>query len=281
MPQPAARVTGLYVYPVKSCAGTPLAEADLGSRGILHDREFMLVSPAGEFLTQRELPRLALVRPSLEADTLALEAPGMARLRITPTDAGRRTEVAIWRDRVIAVDQGDLAADWFAGYLRAPTRLVRLPSDSVRPVDPQFAVRPTDQVGFADGFPLLLIAEESLADLNTRLAEPLPMNRFRPNVVVHGAGAYAEDAWAEVRIGQVTCHVVKACARCATTTVDQHTAARGTEPLPTLARYRRVPRGVVFGQNLVHAAPGRLAVGDPLWVVAPRYAEGSSARRES
>ena len=227
----------------------------------------MLVSPAGEFLTQRELPRLALVRPALEGGGVCLEAPGMPVLRLTPTDAGPRTEVAIWRDRVTAVDQGARAAEWFETYLSVPVRVMRLPADSVRPVDPQFAPRPGDQVGFADAFPLLLISEESLDDLNTRLAEPLPMDRFRPNVVVRGAGAFAEDGWAEVRVGQVSCHVVKACARCVITTTDQRTAARRVEPLETLASYRRVPRGVLFGQNLVHTAPGQVAVGDPVWVV--------------
>jgi uncharacterized protein len=265
--QPAARVTGLYVYPVKSCAGISLTQAEIGPRGILHDREFMLVSPAGEFLTQRELPALALVRPALEAGGVCLEAPGMPALRVTPTDAGPRTEVTIWRNRVVAVDQGALVAEWFTTYLSLPVRLMRLPADSVRPVDPQFAPGPEDQVGFADAFPLLLISGESLDDLNTRLAEELPMNRFRPNVVVRGAGAYAEDGWAEVRVGQVTCHVVKACARCVITTTDQRTATRGVEPLATLASYRRVPRGVLFGQNLIHTAPGRLALGDALWVV--------------
>jgi uncharacterized protein YcbX len=191
----------------------------------------------------------------------------MPALRLTPTDAGPRTDVTIWRDRVRTVDQGPLAAEWFSSYLRVPARLVRLPDDSVRPVDPQFAVRAGDQVGFADGFPLLLIAEESLDDLNSRLRKPLPMDRFRPNVVVRGGGAYAEDGWAEVRVGQVTCHVVKACARCAITTTDQRTAARGVEPLATLATYRHVPRGVLFGQNLVHSAPGHVAIGDPVWVV--------------
>jgi uncharacterized protein YcbX len=198
---------------------------------------------------------------------MCLEAPGMPLLRVTPTDGGPRTEVAIWRDRVMAVDQGAVAAEWFSTYLSVPVRLMRLPADSVRPVDPLFAPGPEDQVGFADAFPLLLISEESLDDLNSRLAEPLPMNRFRPNVVIRGAGAYAEDGWAEVRVGQVTCHAVKACARCVIITTDQRTAARGVEPLETLASYRRVPRGVLFGQNLVHTAPGHIAVGDRLSVV--------------
>jgi uncharacterized protein YcbX len=263
------RVTGLNVYPVKSCAGTALEVAEFGPRGIVHDREWMIVDAHDRFLTQREQPRLALVRPTLVDGTLALRAPGMPCLELPSTDGGPRREVVVWRDTVVAVDHGQAAADWFERYLGLPARLVRQPADSVRPVDPQFAPRPTDQVGFADGFPVLLISEESLDDLNTRLARPLPMNRFRPNIVVCGWGApYDEDTWAAVRIGAVPFDVVKACARCVTTTTDQATAERGPEPLATLARYRRVPRGVLFGQNLVHATEGQVRLGDPLQVLS-------------
>jgi uncharacterized protein YcbX len=262
------RVTALNVYPVKSCAGTPLEVAEIGRRGIRHDREFMVVALDDRFLTQRECPRLALVQPSLRDERLTLSAPGMPPLSVHPTDDGPRRSVGIWRDTVAAVDQGDQAAEWLSTYLGAPTRLVRMPADSVRLVDPHFARTPTDQVGFADGYPLLLISEESLEDLNSRLAQPLPMNRFRPNVVVRGSGApYAEDGWAELRIRDVRFDVVKACARCAITTTDQATAERGHEPLATLARYRQVPRGVLFGQNLIHAAEGVIAVGDALMVL--------------
>jgi uncharacterized protein YcbX len=256
------QVTALYSYPVKSCAATPLRVARLGPRGIEHDREFMVVDTRGRFITQREEPRLALVRPGRTETALALAAPGMPELRLEVHD-GPRYEVVIWRDSVCAADQGDRVAEWLSSYLGRDCRLVRLPDDVVRPVDPAFATRPQDEVGLADGYPLLLTAEASLAELNSRLEEPLPMNRFRPNVVVGGAGlAYAEDSWAEIRIRNVTFRVVKACARCVITTTDQATAARGREPLATLATYRRVQRGVLFGQNLIHAGPGRIAVGD-------------------
>jgi MOSC domain-containing protein len=274
--EPAARagrssacVTGLFLYPVKSCAGTPLHVAEIGPRGILHDREFMVTYPNGRFVTQRELPHLAQIRPTIAAATLAFAAPGMPTVTISPTDTGPRREVVVWRDTVIGVDQGALIADWLSTFLETPVRLVRMPADTVRAVDPQFAPRSSDQVGFADGYPLLLISEESLDDLNSRLSSPLPMNRFRPNVVVRGAGTpYAEDEWAELRIGDVRFNGVKTCARCAITTTDQVTAERGSEPLATLAGYRRIERGVLFGQNLVHAAPGRIAIGDRLTVCA-------------
>jgi uncharacterized protein YcbX len=258
------RVTALNMYPVKSCAATPLEVAELDARGIRHDREFMLVDRQRRFLTQREQPRLALIVPRRTDTSLELSAPGMPPLSVEPLD-GRRETVTIWRDRVVAADQGEEAADWLSSYLGQPVRLVRLPGDVVRPVDPHFASRPDAQVSLADAFPLLLISEESLADLNTRLDQPLPMNRFRPNVVCRGAGVpYAEDSWAELQIGELAFSVVKACARCVTTTTDQLTAERGREPLATLATYRRVARGVLFGQNLIHATPGRIAIGDPL-----------------
>jgi uncharacterized protein len=266
-------VAALYVYPVKSCAGTPLAEAEVGSRGIVHDREYMVVDPDGRFLTQRELPRMALIRPTLRPDGLSLAAPGMPPICVPAgTDRGRR-RVTVWRDQVDALDQGGPVAAWLTHFLETPCRLVRQPADAVRPVDPAFAPRPTDQVSFTDGFPFLLTSEESLADLNRRLPTPLLMDRFRPSIVVRGCAApYAEDTWAEVRIGELGFSVVKACARCAITTTDQATAERGVEPLATLATYRRVPRGVLFGQNLVHAGPGRLARGDRVVVLsaAPR-----------
>jgi len=256
-------VTGLFVYPIKSCAGTPLDVAELGDRGIQHDREFMLVDPDNHFLTQRQLPRMALIHPNRTADALELTAPGMRALRLTPRLAGERRQLTVWRDQVGAIDQGPEVAQWLSTYLDKPCRLVRHADDAVRRVDAEFARQPTDQVSFADGFPLLLISEESLAELNTRLPEALPMNRFRPNVVVRGAGtAYAEDTWQEISVGRVCFSLVKACARCAITTTDQATAERGIEPLATLATYRHVARGVLFGQNLIHHRRGTIRVGD-------------------
>jgi len=256
-------VTGLFVYPIKSCAGTPLDVAELGDRGIQHDREFMLVDPDNHFLTQRQLPRMALIHPNRTADALELTAPGMRALRLTPRLAGERRQLTVWRDQVGAIDQGPEVAQWLSTYLDKPCRLVRHADDAVRRVDAEFARQPTDQVSFADGFPLLLISEESLAELNTRLPEALPMNRFRPNVVVRGARtAYAEDTWQEISVGGVCFSLVKACARCAITTTDQATAERGIEPLATLATYRRVARGVLFGQNLIHHRRGTIRVGD-------------------
>jgi uncharacterized protein YcbX len=258
-------VTGLFVYPVKSCAGTPLAVARLGARGIEHDREFMLVDEFAHFLTQREYPRMALIRPTLTAEGLRLSAPGMPSVLHAPIVRGDTYDVAIWRDHVNAVDQGDAIAEWLGSFLGIRCRLVRQADDAVRLVDPNYATSPLDQVSFADGYPLLLISEESLADLNARLEQPLPMHRFRPNVVVRGAPhPYAEDDWGDLCIGDVPLSGVKTCARCVIPNTDQLTAERADEPLATLTRYRRIERGVIFGQNVIHHSRGTLRVGAPV-----------------
>lgn len=263
------KVTSLVVYPVKSCAGSALEEADLGPRGILHDREWLVVDAStGTFLTQRENPTLALIRPRLTAEGLDLEAPGMDRFEAPIARAGRRVGVRVWAASCEAVDQGDDAARWLSIYLDRECRLLRFADDFVRKVDPDYATSEHDQVGFADGFPFLLISEESLTDLNARLDRPLPMNRFRPNIVIAGAGQpFVEDRVRTIQIGDVTLHGVKPCGRCVTTTIDQATALRGTEPLTSLATFRKVGSKVLFGQNMIHANQGRLRVGDGVEVL--------------
>lgn len=265
-----ARVTvsQLYVYPVKSCAGVPLENADVGPRGIHHDREFLVVTPAGEFLTQREEPRLALVRPRLIDGGVQLDGPNVPTIRVH-VQAGRRSHVQIWRDSVAADDQGDDVADWFSTVLGRACRLVHFPRDVIRRVDPHYAVSPNDEVGFADAYPMLVISEESLEDLNSRLAESLPMNRFRPNIVVRGWGSpYGEDIWSDITIGAVQLRLVKACARCIITTTDQSTGERGLEPLATLTNYRRIPRGVLFGQNGIPRSHGQIVIGNEVVIVS-------------
>jgi uncharacterized protein YcbX len=181
---------------------------------------------------------------------------------------GEAREVAIWRDHVGAIDQGDAIARWFTTFLGFRCRLVRQADEAVRLVDPTYATSPTDQVSFVDGYPLLLISEESLADLNARLEQPVPMQRFRPNVVVRGAPhAYAEDDWRDLCIGDVPHSGVKTCARCVIPHTDQLTPERRHEPLATLTSYRRIERGVVFGQNVIHHSRGTLRVGDPVSVL--------------
>lgn len=264
----AITVTGLYRYPIKSCRGMALDRATFDARGITHDREFLVIDPeTGMFRTQRQIARMALIEPSLIDGGLSLAAPDTPDLAFERIIDGHQRPVVIWKDTVQAVDQGDPVADWLTGFLGVPSRLVRMAQDYVRQVDQTFATSSGDQVGFADGYPALLISEESLDGLNDKLADqgdaPLPMNRFRPNIVVRGAGVpHAEDLWKTVRIGEMTFAVVKPCARCQITTTDQQTAERSREPLRILASYRTSKSGVTFGQNLIHAGPGEIGVGD-------------------
>jgi uncharacterized protein YcbX len=259
----AITVTGLYHYPIKSCAGTAIQSAILDPRGIRHDRELMIVDAVtGKFLTQRELPRMALIAPQIADGTLSVAAPGNDALTVPIRASGPTRPVIIWRDGCAAVDQGDEVARWLSAFLGHECRLVRMANDFVRQVDQTYATGPTDQVGFADGFPCLLISEESLNDLNGRLDESLPMNRFRPNIVIAGGAPFGEDRVATLRIGEIVFHATKACARCTITTVDQATGTTGKEPLRTFANFRRAKRGVLFGQNLVHATTDTINVGD-------------------
>ena len=262
------RVDGLYRYPVKSCGGASLPSATVGPRGIVGDRQWMVVDDTGEFLTQREHHRMSLVRPHLTDDgLLELNAPGMPPLTVTPAIRHDRVDVSIWNDRCVAIDEGPTVAEWLSAFLDVRCRLVRFPDDATRRVDPEYA-GPNDQVGFADGFSFLLASCASLDDLNHRLASPLPMNRFRPNIVVSGGEAFQEDRWKRIRIDGITFAVVKPCARCVTTTVDQQTGEASREPLRTLATFRNVPgRGVMFGQNLIHDQSGVLHVGAEVTVI--------------
>ena len=266
----AMYLSGLYVYPIKSTGGIPLEAWDVDGRGLRYDRRWMLVDEDGWFISQRELPRMALILVRIEPDRLVVNAPQMPALELPlgPT-TGKTVPARIWDDVVEASPVGEDADRWFGEFLDVRCRLVFLPDESVRPVDPDYG-ETGDQVGLADGFPFLLISEASLADLNARLEHPLPMNRFRPNLVVAGCEAFAEDGWRVVRIGPITFRVVKPCSRCAITTVDQESAATGKEPLRTLARFRRVGTKVLFGQNLIHDGTGTLCTGHPVEILQTR-----------
>ena len=264
---PSITLSAIYIYPVKSCRGIALTAAQLDDWGLQFDRNWMVVDAAGRFLSQRELPQMALIEPAINADSLHLSAPGMSPLAVPlAVYPGETLSVQIWRDQTQAIDQGERAAAWFSQILGQPVRLVRLGAGYSRPVKP--ASTGISEVSFADGYPLLLISEASLADLNERLPEALPMNRFRPNLVVSGCDAYAEDRWQQIQINGITFSLVSACERCAITTTDQATGSRTSpEPLKTLATYRRTAGGVIFGQNLVHQSQGELRAGSLVEVV--------------
>ncbi len=260
-------LSAIYIYPIKSCRGIAVDAASLTDWGLEYDRNWMVVTPTGRFLTQRELPRMALIETAIAADALHLNAPGQDGLSVplNLTIGNPTIAVEVWGDRCMAIDQGEAAAHWLSQFLEVDCRLVRMGAEYDRPTNPKYAENA--QVSFADGYPLLVISEASLADLNQRLPEPIPMNRFRPNLVVAGCTAYAEDEWKQMRVNQVLFDVVKPCSRCVITTTDQETAKRsGTEPLKTLATYRRNGKDVLFGQNLVHRGIGELQVGSAIEV---------------
>jgi uncharacterized protein YcbX len=255
------RLTALNVYPIKSAAGISTTAWEVDGFGLEHDRRWMVVDETGRFLTQRTHPRLALVRPTFQDQQLIVEAPDMPPLDlpIRPR-ATVKTEVVVWNDTCDALWLGRHPGDWFSQVLGCPCSLVYLPDETVRPANPAFAPAGV-RVSFADAFPFLLISEESLADLNSRLSTPLPMNRFRPNLVIAGGEPYVEDSLARFEIASISFQVVKPCDRCAIPMTDQTTTVRGPEPLRTLATYRKREGEVFFGQNVIHFGTGRLATG--------------------
>ncbi|MCQ4041911.1 MOSC domain-containing protein [Streptantibioticus rubrisoli] len=268
-------LSALHVYPVKSVGGLAPGEAAVEPWGLAGDRRWLLVDGTGRFLTQRQLPRLALVRAELlPGGGVRVSAPGMAPLDVAVPEPVGTTAVQIWRDKVEAVPAAAEAGAWFGAFLDAEVALVHLDDPARRrPIDPDYA-RPGETVSFADGYPLLLTSTASLDALNALIAEgrfpeegPLPMDRFRPSVVVTGTEPWAEDGWRRVRIGEVAFRVVKPCARCVITTTDQRTAQRGREPLRTLAQHRRFGEKLVFGQNLIPEHPGTVRVDDPFTVL--------------
>lgn len=268
--------SALHLYPVKSCRGLAVPSAEVDDHGFVGDRRFMVVTEdEGMFLTQRSHPRMALIETSLTPDTLILSTPKHGSVSVPRTSsltphASIQRRVTVWRSTTSADDCGDEPAGWLSDFLGLPLRLVRMGGTFQRPIVKPTA-QPGDVVSFADGYPFLVVSEASLADLNSRLVQPLPMNRFRPNLVVAGCAAFAEDAWSRVRIGDVVFRNAGPCARCPITTTDQDTAERGKEPLKTLATYRRDPgdpTDVNFGTNLIHETKrGTVRVGDVVQII--------------
>jgi len=255
------RVAALFVYPVKSCRGIRLSEADVAERGFAFDRRWMVVDAEGSFLTQRELASLARVKTELLPSTLRVSASDTDALEIPlALSAGPRVRARVWGFSGEAIEYPPAAA-WLRSVLGLPARLVYMPDDVQRPVSPARA-RPADIVSFADGYPMLLVSQASLDELNGRLPVPVSVERFRPNLVVEGARPYAEDDWRRLVAGGVPFRVAKPCDRCAVVNVDPETGERETEPLRTLATYRKHGEKVFFGVNLVHEGCGTIRVGD-------------------
>ncbi len=272
----AGTVSALYRHPVKSCRGLPVQRARVERAGLDGDRRWMLVHPDGTAATARTLPRLLLAVPEPGPHGLTVTAPGAPPLRVAfPGPEAEPMDVRVHRWETAGLRAGAAADAWFSALTGAEVRLVHLDDPDRRRPDPGFS-EPGDRVSYADGFPVLLVGEESLAQVNAWVADgphadegPLPMTRFRPNIVVSGAAPFAEDGWRRVRIGDAEFRVVKGCARCVLTTVHPDTTDMGREPLAALTRHRRFDQGVWFGVNLVPDEPGAVVrVGDPVRVLA-------------
>lgn len=264
MPQ----LSALHLYPVKGCAGISVPQVLIDARGPVGDRRLMVVDADGVFMTQRSHPRMALIRTQLSSSHLTLDAPGMSMLSVSLVPENpRRVATQVWRSQVNAVSLGTRAQTWLSEFLGTDAALVGMDEQSARTASTDYAP-PDTHVSFADAYPILLVSEASLEHLNAKLSTPLPMNRFRPNLVVSGTAPHEEDTWVSIRIGDVQLDVVKPCDRCTVTTVDQLTGLSGKEPLKTLASYRRRDNKIYFGQNLVHRSLGLLRIGAEVEVLS-------------
>jgi len=262
-------ISTLIYYPIKACRGFEVESAHVERMGLENDRRMMVTTPKGEFLTQREYPRLALVTPKRRNDSLELCAPGFDSLQLGIQTSGTPVSVNVWKSKnVQAVDQGEEAAQWFSDWLSIEVRLVHIADGYKRLVNEKWAVHEDDHTGFADGYPILLVSEEGLADLNSRLQSPVPMNRFRPNIVVKGSTPFVEDTWNRIRVGDVELAVVKPCARCEVTTIDKETLERSKEPLKTLGKFRKQELGAIFGQNVIPLNGGTVRLGTNVEILA-------------
>lgn len=256
----------ITLYPVKSLAGISVTSWPVTKTGLQYDRKWMLIDNAGQFLSQRKLPQMALIKTALTDRHLILSASGMddLSLSLTPTD-GDIINSTIWNDQCEARSVSLEADQWLSSFLNQNCRLVYQPDEMIRHVDPDYGSH-TDNVAFSDGFPFLIISENSLASLNREMQLNLLKTRFRPNLVISGCPSYAEDSWREISIGGIDFRLPKPCARCAIPTIDPSTAQTGKEPLRTLNRIRKWQNNVYFGQNALHNQCGTLTVGDTVQV---------------
>jgi uncharacterized protein YcbX len=265
------RIESIWVYPIKGAKGCPRSTSPVERRGLRFDRRWMLVDESGLFLSQRKIPAMATLSPTLSDNCLTVSAPGQPDLTLDILAPGPLRTVTVWKSEVQAATYPKTINDWFSEALNLSCELVLMPESTIRPTNPDFS-QPGDHVSFADGYPLTLASIASLNDLNERLPTPIPMTRFRPNLVAAGIHKpWIEETWDRIRIGPVFYRMAKPCGRCQVTTIDQETgAATGDEPLRTLAKFRKHGPTVDFSVNLIPESAGHVSEGDEITPLATR-----------
>lgn len=260
----------MFIYPVKSLGGIDLNSSNVGVRGLEHDRRFLLIDENNRFLTQREFPKMALLQTEIKNEELLIfpkQAPSeVFVLPLSPKPSGKNIQVQIWDDECLAQLISAEADKWFSENLKINCRLVYMPDSTKRNVDPKFAMN-NETVNFSDAFPMLIFAQASLDELNSRLAEKLPINRFRPNIVFTGGSPFQEDMMKHFKINEIDFYCVKPSARCVITTTNQQTGKTGKEPLKTLATFRQKNNKIFFGQNVLVSGEGKINVGDEIEII--------------
>ncbi len=262
-------LTNLYIYPIKSLGGIAVDSAVVTSRGLQYDRRWMLIDDNNQALTQRQFPQMALLQVALLEEGLTVHHKNNPAVTVSVpyplTQSAGTVTVQIWDDICEAQLASNAINNWFSKALQINCRLVYMPETTTRMVDKNYAAN-QEITSFSDGYPLLIIGQSSLDELNTRLTKPLPMNRFRPNIVFTGGEAFKEDAFDEFTINGIQFFGVKLCARCVVTTINQDDAGKGKEPLKTLSTYRMKHSKIYFGQNLLHRGTGVISVGDAIHI---------------
>jgi uncharacterized protein len=264
------QLSELWIYPIKSLGGISLTQAQVTDRGLEHDRRWLLVDENGTFLSQREHSILALFQPEMRTSGMIItyrKTGSFIEVPLHYTKDQALFTVTVWDDSIQAFEVDAVISAWFSQILGFSARLVYMPHDSHRKVDADYAISSSDVTSFSDAYPFLIIGQSSLDDLNTRLKNPITMNRFRPNFVFTGGEPYEEDTWIQFNIGTLLFYGVKPCGRCVMTTIDQEKGVvSGKEPLKTLAKYRMSGNNVLFGQNLIATGVGLLSIGDSITI---------------
>ena len=266
-------ISQLSIYPIKSAKGVDLEQFSLSNTGPEFDRCWMVIDNNGKFVTQRKHPRMCLIETRLTTDSLCLNAPNMPELLIPLEhsqsqykDPQALLTSTVWGSEVKGYDCGKSAAQWLSDFLKLSCRLIAMPEESQRKVDTDYA-KHGELVAYADGFPLLIVSQASLDNFNSKLDSPISMERFRPNIVISGCEAYAEDSWKVIRIGDIEISLVKPCSRCIIPSIDPQTAQKQMQVNDALIKYRRNERKTYFGQNAIHHKFGQLSIGDKVSVV--------------